>query len=150
MRRAPFGVAVLSKEVPLDFELIMIVSLVCEHEWGPSIAVGFPPLVFPFDASKANCGGGFTHLLLVRAGRFWGEMWASGAWVRMEPFLHVSLILVLCGLVFKYVGDFADFLVVGCGELGSLLRGDTWDAKGVPVEAMFVRGGGRCSGKVGS
>ena len=66
----------------------------------------------------------------------------------MEPFLHVSLILVLCGLVFEYVGDFVDLLVVGCEELGALLRGATWDAEGVSVEVMFVRGGGRCSGKV--
>ena len=32
----------------------------------------------------------------------------------MEPFLHVSLILILCGLVFEYVGYFADLLVIGC------------------------------------
>ena len=70
--------------------------------------------------------------------------------MRVEPFLHVGLILVLCGLVFEYVGDFADLLVVGCGELGSLLRGATWDAEGVSVEAMFVRGGDRSSGEVGS
>ena len=61
------------------------------------------------------------------------EMWVSGAWVRMKPFLHVSLILVLCGLVFEYVGYFADLLVIGCGELGVLLRGAAWDAEGVPV-----------------
>ena len=70
--------------------------------------------------------------------------------MRVELFLHVGLILVRSGLVFKYIGNFADLLVVGCGELGSLLRGATWDAEGVPVEAMFVRGGGWCSGKVGS
>ena len=104
----------LSKEVPLDFEEEVILSLVCEHEWGPSIAVGFPPLVLPFDSSEANCGGGFADLLQVSAGSFWGEMWVSGAWVRMEPFLHVSLILVLCGLVSEYIGYFADLLVISC------------------------------------
>ena len=114
MGGAPFGVAVLSKEVPLDFEQEVILGLVCEHEWGPAIAVGLPPLVFPFDASKADCGGGFTDLLQVYAGSFWGEMWVIRAWVRMELFLHVSLILVLCGLVFEYVGYFADLLVIGC------------------------------------
>ena len=78
------------------------------------IAIGLPLLIFPFDAFKTNCGGGFTDLLQVRAGSVWGEMWSSRAWVRMEPFLHVGLILVLCGLVFEYVGYFADLLVIGC------------------------------------
>ena len=59
--------------------------------------------------------------------------------MRVEPFLYVGLILVLCGLVFEYVGDFADLLVVGCGGLSALLRRATWDAEGVPVEAMFIR-----------
>ena len=77
-------------------------------------------------------------------------MWVSGAWVRMKPFLHVCLILVLCGLVFEYVGYFADLLVIGCGELGVLLRGAAWDAEGVSVEAMFVRDGCRRSGEMGS
>ena len=53
----------------MDFEQEVIVGLVCEHERGPAIAVGLPPLIFPFDASKANCGGGFTDLLQVRACR---------------------------------------------------------------------------------
>ena len=50
-------------------------------------------------------------------------MWAGGAGVRAEPFLHVGLILVLSGLVLKYVRNFADLLVVGCEELSALLRG---------------------------
>ena len=41
----------------------------------------------------------------------------------MEPFLHIGLVLVLSGLVFKYVGNLADLLVVGRGDGGSLLRG---------------------------
>ena len=82
-------------------------------------------------------------MLQVSAGSVWGEMWVSGAWVRMEPFLHVSLILVLCDLVLEYVGYFADLFVVSCGYLGVLLRGAAWDAEGVPVEAMFVRDGCR-------
>ena len=68
----------------------------------------------------------------------------------MEPFLHVGLVLLLSGLVFKYVGSFADLLMVGCGDGGSLLRGPPGDAKRVPVEAMFVGCGGWCSGEVGS
>ena len=55
--------------------------------------------------------------------RFWAKLWASGTWVRMEPFLHMGLILVHGGLVLEYVGYFADLLVVGCGEGGSLLHG---------------------------
>ena len=43
--------------------------------------------------------------------------------MRVEPFLHVGLVLVLSGLVFKYVGNLADLLVVGRGDGGSLLRG---------------------------
>ena len=50
-------------------------------------------------------------------------MWAGGARVRAEPFLHVGLVLVLSGLVFKYVGNLADLLVVGRGDGGSLLWG---------------------------
>ena len=70
--------------------------------------------------------------------------------MRVEPFLHVGLVLVLSGLVFKYVGNLADPLVVGRGDGGSLLRGAPGDAKRVPVEAMFVGCGGWCSGEVGS
>ena len=68
----------------------------------------------------------------------------------MEPFLHVGLVLVLSGLVFEYVGNLADLLVVGRGDGGLLLRGAPGDAKSVPVEAMLVGCGGWCSGEVGS
>ena len=77
-------------------------------------------------------------------------MWAGGARVRAEPFLHVDLVLVLGGLVFKYVGNLADFLVIGRGNGGALLWGAARDAKRVPVEAMFVGCGRWCSGEVGS
>ena len=77
-------------------------------------------------------------------------MWAGGARVRAEPFLHVGLVLVFSGLVFKYVGNFADLLVVGRGDGGSLLWGAPRDAKRVPVEAMLVGCGGWCSVEVGS
>ena len=114
MGGAPFGVAVLSNEVSLDFEQEVVLGLVCEHERGPAIAVGLPSLVLPLDAAKADCGGGFADLLQAHAGSFWSEMWVSGAWVRMEPFLHVSLILVLCGLVSEHIGYFAVLLVISC------------------------------------
>ena len=63
MRGAPFGVAVLSKKVSLDFEQEVVVGLVSEHEWGPAVPVGFSFLVLPFDAAKAYCRGGFADLL---------------------------------------------------------------------------------------
>ena len=72
-------------------------------------------------------------MLKVRAGRVWTEMWAGGARVRAEPFLHVGLVLVLGGLVFEYVGNLADFLVIGRGDGGALLWGAARDAKRVPV-----------------
>ena len=72
-------------------------------------------------------------MLKVRAGRVWTEMWASGARVFAEPFLHVGLVLVLGGLVFEYVGNLADFLVIGRGSGGALLWGAARDAKRVPV-----------------
>ena len=77
-------------------------------------------------------------------------MWTSGARVRAEPFLHVGLVLVLSGLVFKYVGNLADLLVIGRENGGSLLWGAARDAKRVSVEAMFVGCGSWCSGEVGS
>ena len=77
-------------------------------------------------------------------------MCACGAGVRAESFLHVGLVLVLGGLVFKYVGNLADLLVIGRGNVGALLWGAARDAKRVPVEAVFVGCGSWCSGKLGS
>jgi hypothetical protein len=55
-----------------------------------------------------------------------------------EPFLHVSLLLVLGGLVFEYVRYFAGLLVIGDEDWGVLLRGAAGDAEGNPVESVFV------------
>ena len=52
------------------------------------------------------------------------------------PFLsqaRASEVLVLSGLIFKDVGNLADFLVIGRGDGGALLWGAARDAKGVPV-----------------
>ena len=102
-----------------------------------------PPRPIAVDSSLTCC-----RYVLADSGLSCGP--AGHGCVRNHSLWHVGLILILCGLVFEYVGDFADLLVVGYGELGSLLRGATWDTEGVPVEAMFVRGGGWCSGEVGS
>ena len=56
----------------------------------------------------------------------------------VEPFLHVSLVLVFGGLVSKYVGNFAGLLVVGSGDSGTRWRRFSRDAEGVPVESVFV------------
>jgi hypothetical protein len=53
--------------------------------------------------------------------------------VRMEPFLHVGLVLGFGGLIFEYVGDFADHIVIGGGDWSVRVWRSTWDAKGVLV-----------------
>ena len=63
MRGAPFRVAMFSEKVPLEFDQEVVVGLVRKHERGPAITVELPPLVLPFDASKADCSGGFADLL---------------------------------------------------------------------------------------
>ena len=63
MGGAPFRIAMLSEKMPLEFDQEVVVGLVCEHERGPAIAVGLPPLELPFDAFKADCSGGFADLL---------------------------------------------------------------------------------------
>jgi hypothetical protein len=92
------------------------VRLVGQHMWGPAVSVGLPSFVFPFDATKANFGGGVTDLLEVLASRGWVELGSRGAWVGGKPFLHVGLILIFGGLVFEDVGYLAYFLVVWRGR----------------------------------
>ena len=78
----------------------------------PSVTVGFPWFVLPFDSTKANFGGGFADVLEVLARRFRGEVGASGTWVGVEPFCHFSLVFFSGMLVAEYVGDLAFFAVV--------------------------------------
>ena len=47
----------------------------------------------------------------------------------VKPFLHVSLVLVFGGLVSEDVGDFANLLVVCCGDWGVGGWGSSWDAE---------------------
>ena len=62
-------------------------------------------------------------------------MWACGTGVRAEPFLHVGLVLVFSGLIFKDVGNLADFLVIGRGDGGALL----WGPPGTRKEFQYRR-----------
>ena len=64
--------------------------------------------------------------------------------MRIEPFLHVGLVLVFGRLISEYVGDLAGFFVVVRGYWCVRCWGPTWDSEGVPVQAVFVRDvGGR-------
>ena len=99
---------------------------------GPSIPVGFPSFVFPFNASKTNCGGGFADVLKIGTGCFRCEVGSHRAWVCVEPFLHVDLELVLGMLILEDVGYLSCAPVI-CGS-GSVdwLRRTTWNAERVP------------------
>ena len=88
--------------------------------------------MFPFDATEANGCGGLADVLKIGAGCFRCEISSLGAWVRVEPFLHVDLELVLGMLIFKDVGYLSCALVIrGRGPVG-LLWGASWDSERVP------------------
>ena len=70
--------------------------------------------------------------------------------MRIEPFLHVGLVLVFCRLIAEYVGDLAGLFVVAGGGWCMRWWGPTWDAEGVPVQAMLVGDVGRGPGEMGS
>ena len=50
------------------FEEEVVVCLVGQHMWGPTVPVGLSSFVFPFDDAEANFCGGFADLLEVLAG----------------------------------------------------------------------------------
>ena len=113
----------------------------------PSVTVGFPWFVFPFDSTQANFGGGFADVLEILARCVGGEVGATGTWVGVEPFSHFGLVFFGGMLVAEYVGDFAFFAVVWAWyRSGAVLRRATWDPEGVPEESVFVRdgAGGSC------
>ena len=99
---------------------------------GPSVPIGFPSLVFPFDASKANCGGGLADVLKIGAGCFRCEIGSHGAWVRVEPFLHVDLELVLGMLILENVGYLSCAPMIRGGGSVGWLRRTAWNAERVP------------------
>ena len=104
----------LAQKMSLGFEEEVVLRLVGDHVRGPSVPIRFLSFIFPFYAPKANCCGCLTDVLKIGAGCFRCEISSYGARVRVEPFLHVDLELVLGGLVPEDVGNFADFLVI-CG-----------------------------------
>ena len=89
--------------------------------------------MLPFDATEANFCRCFADLLQACAGGFGIKERSCGAWMSTEPFLHVGLVLVFGGLVFKYVGYFADLFVIGCRDWSAWVRGSAGDVEGVPV-----------------
>ena len=88
--------------------------------------------MFPFDASKANCGGGLADVLKIGAGCFRCEIGSHGAWVRVEPFLHVDLELVFGMLILEDVGYFSCAMVIRRGGSVDWLRRASGDAERVP------------------
>ena len=62
-------------------------------------------------------------MLKIGAGCFWCEVSFYRAWVRVKPFLHVDLELVLGLLVFKDVGHLSGAPVVRGGRFVELLGG---------------------------
>ena len=71
-------------------------------------------------------------MLKIGAGCFRCEIGSYGAWVRVKPFLHVDLELVLGMLLFKDVGHLSGAPVVRGGRLVELLGRAPWDPEGVP------------------
>ena len=109
----------------------MVVRLIGYHVGGPSISVGFPSFIFPFYTPEANDSRCLTDMLKVCAGCCRREIGSCGARLRVEPFLHVDLELVLGMLVFKDVGHLSSTPVVRGGGLVELLP-PPWDSEGVP------------------
>ena len=122
----------LAQKMSLDFEEEVVLRLVGYHVRGPSVPVRFLSFVFPFYAPKANSCGCLTDILKIGAGCFGCEIRSYRAWVRVEPFLHVDLELVLDMLVLEDIGHFPCAPMVRCGRLVELLGVAPWDSERVP------------------
>ena len=116
----------------LDFEEEVVLRLVGYHVRGPSVPVRFLSFIFPFYAPEANSCGCLTDVLKIGAGCFRCEISSYGAWVRVEPFLHVDLELGLGMLVFEDIGHLPGAPMVRGGRLIDLLGRVPWDPEGVP------------------
>ena len=114
----------LAQEMSLNFEEEVVVRLVGYHVRGPSIPVRFPSFIFPFYAPEANGCRCLTDVLKVGAGCFRCEIGSCGARVRVEPFLHVDLELVLSMLVFEDIGHLPGAPMVRDGRLVELPVGE--------------------------
>ena len=88
--------------------------------------------MFPFDTSKASFGGGLADFLKIGAGCVRCEVGSHGAWVCVEPFLHVNLELVFGMLVLEDVGYFPGAQVIRRGGSAYWLKRASGDAEGVP------------------
>ena len=64
----PSRISMLAEKVALYFKKEVVVRLVGQHMWGPTVPVGLPSFVFPFVATEANICGGFADLLEILAG----------------------------------------------------------------------------------
>ena len=122
----------LAQKMSLNFEEEVVVRLVGYHVRGPSIPVRFPSFIFPFYAPEADRCGCLADVLKIGAGCFWCEVGSCRAWVRVKPFLHVDLDLVLGMLVFEDVGHLPGAPMVRGGRLVELLGRAPWDPAGVP------------------
>ena len=122
----------LAQKMSLDFEEEVVLPLVGYHVRGTSIPVRFLSFIFPLYAPKADSCGCLADMLKIGAGCFRCEIGSYGAWVRVEPFLHVDLELVLGMLVFEDIGHLPCTPMVRCGRLVELLGRPPWDTEGVP------------------
>ena len=122
----------LAQKVSLDFEEEVVLRLIGYHVRGPSIPVRFPSFIFPLYAPKANSCGCLADMLKIGAGCFRCEIGSYGAWVRVEPFLHTDLELVLGMLVLEDIGHLPCAPMVWCGRLVELLGRPPWDTERVP------------------
>ena len=95
----------LAQKMSLDFEGEVVLRLVGDHVRGPTVPVRFPSFIFPFYTPKANGGRCLTDVLKVSAGCFRREISSCGARVRVEPYLHVDLELVLGMLVNRAIAS---------------------------------------------
>ena len=73
-----------------------------------------------------------ADVLKMGAGCFRCEIGSHGAWVRVEPFLHVDLELVFGMLILKDVGYLLCAPVIRSGGSVDWLRMASWDAERVP------------------
>ena len=116
----------------LDFEEEVVLRLVGYHVRVPSISVRLSSLIFPFYVPEADSCGCLADMLKIGAGCFRCEISSYGARVRVEPFLHVDLELVLGMLIFKDIGHLPCTPMVRCGRLVELLGRAPGDTEGVP------------------
>ena len=122
----------LAQKMSLNFEEEVVVRLIGYHVGGPSISVGFPSFILPFYTPEANGSRCLTDMLKVCAGCCRREIGSCGARVRVKPFLHVDLELVLGMLVFEDIGHLPGAPMVRGGGLVELLGRAPWDPEGVP------------------